>query len=118
MTETTQQPTAAELNELQADLDRKKANLSIQKIAEATVALETHEAQELLTTLSEIAANMPDSSARSQLQSTASILASCNMVLAAERDRNQRILDGNTMTMPPIPGMMPPVVTPPAPPAE
>lgn len=116
---TTENPiTAAELNELQAELDRKKATLALAKIAEATAALEEHQVQELISTLAEIATNMPDSSARSQLQSTASILASCSMVLAAERDRNERVLNGTAMTMPPLPGVMPPVVTPPAPPAE
>lgn len=111
MTETSQ-PTAAELNELQADLDRKKANLSIQKITEATVAFETHEVDELIASLAEVAANMPDSYARSQVQSTVSILSSCKMVLNSERDRNQRILDGSTMPMATMPGTTPPIALP------
>lgn len=106
--------TAQQLNEMQADLDRQKATLALAKITEATVAFETHEVEELIATIAEVTANMPDSYARSQLQSTVSILASCKMVLNSERERNERIIDSNAMTLPPMPGMMPPI----APPAE
>lgn len=114
MTDTTTPLTAQQLNEMQAELDSKKAELSISKIAEAFDLLEAHETQEFATSLSEIANAMPDNYARNQLQNVVSILASTTMVLNSERERNQRILDGSNATMPMMPSPIMPPITPPA----
>lgn len=108
MTDTTPL-TAQQLNEMQSDLDRQKATLALAKIAEAFETLEAHEAVDLQASLSEIASAMPDGPARSQLHNISSIIASTTMVLTAERDRHQRVLEPIVQIASP---MMPPIIPP------
>lgn len=106
--------TAQELAEMQADIDRQKALLSIAKIDEAIAALEAHDVSNLTGLLSDTAASMPDGIAKSHLVGVISSLSSVAMMLDHERARSSRVLNPVEMplvdmVLPQVPPQVPPM---------
>jgi hypothetical protein len=109
MSEENTLPSAQEIADMQAALDRQRAQLSISKIDEAIAALEAHDVNSLVDLLSATVSSMPDGVAKSHLGGAVSTLSSLAMMLDHERARNSRVL--NPVEMPMVDMVLPPVPT-------
>jgi hypothetical protein len=99
--------TVDELNAMQAELDRQKANLMVGKIDEALMELTSADIDNLANTLTELASGMVNGNSKTQMMNTVSMIRTMPNILNHERSTFNAVLNPPTtpgmVTPPPMP---------------